>query len=79
MEVVSVVPYRGEKSRGDSVHDPESLAVGYKSAPPVGSSATELPALSTDTPFFHIDLTAAVSAAERASPSKSLDDDDVKG
>jgi len=82
-EVASVVPYRGGNSEADitsPVDDPEALGIKQKS----GSSSASVDGvsgqgflLSSDTPFFHIDLAAAVRAAERGNNS-SITHDDVK-
>lgn len=76
VEVTSVGRYGDEKSTGDKVEDPESPRTPYKpkSAFSVDATTNEEPLISTDTPFFHVDLAAAVRATEWTSPPKSSDD-----
>jgi hypothetical protein len=76
VEVTSVDHFRDEKSKGDVVKDPESPQTPYtvKSAFSVDATTKEEPLVSTDTPFFHVDLTAAVRATEWTSFPKSADD-----
>jgi solute carrier family 26 (sodium-independent sulfate anion transporter), member 11 len=76
VEVTSAGHFREEKSTGDAVDDPESPRTPYKSKSAFSTDPTtnEEPLISTDTPFFHIDLTAAVRATEWTSLPKSSDD-----
>ncbi|KAL0947155.1 hypothetical protein HGRIS_013282 [Hohenbuehelia grisea] len=74
-EIAAVVPYRDGLIDNESVHDPlpqDDLETGgdFKKRVPSSGSYTEstetgyAPLISSDTPFFHLDLARAVRAAE---------------
>lgn len=69
-DLASIVPYRDGTSFEDDVNDQRTssdLESGDKKQSPSSSETrdTDLePLVATDTPFFHVDLSAAVRAAE---------------
>jgi solute carrier family 26 (sodium-independent sulfate anion transporter), member 11 len=64
LEAASIVPYRG----GFPPSDVEAVSYKEEAGGRVGTEENgTVPLLDRSTPFFHIDLVAAVRAAERSS------------
>ncbi|KAJ7098137.1 sulfate permease [Mycena belliarum] len=77
-EIAQVVPYRdlqeNKPNEGHETPQDIDLEAGDRKFPDIPGERTDfVPVISTDTPFFHVDLAAAVYAAESGSFARSND------